>query len=315
MKTCAIFSILLLSLFCRELAESRHTGCAEYIYETSKSFVNVAHVQPESPAVNHNKISAPNAGWQQLAPGMEIKYFKAKKPSAVGDSRFTVLRIDPNTWEMVFAGISLSGEASGRTAREWCKAQNLVAATNAGMFETDYKTHTGYLQYKNHVNSKQVNEYQSVAAFGPRRPGLPLFKIFDLDTPGVSMKSILSDYESAVQNLRLIKRPGLNRWPASNRRKWSEAALGEDAAGHILFIFTRSPFSMHDFNKELLAAGIELVAAQHLEGGPEAQLFVKTGDFMLEQFGSHETGFREDDGNNRAWPVPNVLGLRQKTAK
>ena len=309
----------ILLLLCFSLTNFTSTGFQqmsgrEYVYETFKSFVNVAHVHREGPVVK-NQTPQQNAGWQQLAPGMELKYFKAKKPSAVGDSRFTVLRIDPKSWDIVFAGISLSGETSGRTAREWCKAQNLGAATNAGMFETDYKTHTGYLQYKTHINSERVNEYQSVAAFGPRRPGLPPFKIFDLDAPGVTMKSILEDYDSAVQNLRLIKRPGLNRWPSSNRRKWSEAALGEDAAGRILFIFTRSPFSMHDFNRELLSAGIELVAAQHLEGGPEAQLFVKTGDFTLEQFGSHETGFREDDGNKTAWPVPNVLGLRQKTAK
>ncbi len=255
-----------------------------------------------------------NSGWQQLAPGMEINYLKAKKQSAVGDSRFTVLRIDPKHWELVFTGISQTGEASGKTAREWCKAQKLAMAFNAGMFAPDYKTHVGYLQYKDHINCAQVNEYQSVAAFGPLRPkdGLPPFKIFDLDAPGVNMKSILNDYASAIQNLRLVKRPGLNRWPERNRRKWSEAALGEDSAGRILFIFSRSPFSMHDFNKELLAAGIDLVAAQHLEGGPEAQFYVKMGDTVLEQFGSYETGFREDDDNKTAWPVPSVLGLRQK---
>jgi hypothetical protein len=68
---------------------------------------------------------------------------------------------------------------------------------------------------------------------------------------------------------------------------------------------------MHDFNKELLAAGIDLVAAQHLEGGPEAQLYLKVGDTVLEQFGSYETGFREDNDNKTSWPVPSVLGVRE----
>jgi len=94
--------------------------------------------------------------------------------------------------------------------------------------------------------------------------------------------------------------------------EWSEAALGEDDAGRILFIFSRAPFSMHDLNRELLAAGIGLVAAQHLEGGPEAQLYVHAGSTELEMFGSYETSFVENDKNSIAWPVPNILGVRPR---
>jgi len=70
--------------------------------------------------------------------------------------------------------------------------------------------------------------------------------------------------------LRLIKKPGINVWQQQDR-EWSEAAIGEDKEGRILLIFSRSSFSMYDFNKELLQSGIGIVAAQHLEGGPEAQ--------------------------------------------
>lgn len=70
---------------------------------------------------------------------------------------------------------------------------------------------------------------------------------------------------------------------------------------------------MHDLNSELLSAGIGLVAAQHLEGGPEAQLYLHAGDFELELFGSYETSFRENDSNSAAWPIPNILGVRQRT--
>jgi hypothetical protein len=114
-----------------------------------------------------------------------------------------------------------------------------------------------------------------------------------------------------VQNLRLIKRPGSSAWGQQEKR-WSEAALGEDSSGRILFIFSRSPFSMHDLNHELLSSGIGLVAAQHLEGGPEAQLYINAGDTQLEMFGSYETAFREDNSNSIAWPVPNVLGVRRR---
>jgi len=113
--------------------------------------------------------------------------------------------------------------------------------------------------------------------------------------------------------LRLVKRPGSNQW-GQQQKKWSEAALGEDDAGRTLFIFSRSPFPMHDLNRELLAAGIGLVAAQHLEGGPEAQLYVHAGSFEMEMFGSYETSFKENDANSIPWPVPNVLGVRPRSA-
>ena len=242
---------------------------------------------------------------------MELRVFTAAAPASSGDSKITVLRIDPKLWDLEFMGISRTGEAQGHTARDWCKSHKLVAAINAGMFDTDYKTHLGYLGGGGHLNNSRINNYQSVAAFDPRRPALPRFHIFDLDSDGVTLARILKDYGSAVQNLRLVRRPGTNQWSRQGR-KWSEAALGEDAAGRILFIFSRSPFSMHDFNRELLSADVGLVAAQHLEGGPEAQLYLHVGKTELEMVGSYESSFREDDSNKSAWPVPNVLGVRPR---
>ena len=255
-------------------------------------------------------VADTNSSWKTLAPGMELGYVTAREPSAAGDSRIVILRMDPRLWELAAIGVSQTGESSGHTAREWSEKHKLVAAINAGMFETDQKTHLGYMRFRDHVYTRHVNKYQSIAAFDPRDgKDVSRFRIFDLDAPGVTMQSIRQDYDSAVQNLRLVKRSGSNQW-AQQTRKWSEAALGEDDAGRILFIFSRSPFSMHDLNQELLAAGIGLVAAQHLEGGPEAQLYVHAGSFELEMFGSYETSFKENDTNSIPWPVPNVLGVR-----
>ena len=251
--------------------------------------------------------------WQTLAPGMELGKFPASQPSSAGDSIITILRIDPNRWSLEFVGLSLDNESGGQTARRWSKAHRLTAAINAGMFGTDYSTHIGHLRFRDHVNNDNVNSYQSVAAFDPRREGLPHFRIFDLDSPGVSMQTIRQEYASAVQNLRLIKRPGLNQW-SQQEKTWSEAALGEDESGRILFIFCRSPYSMHDLNEELLALDIGLVSAQHLEGGPQAQLYINTGDTEVELSGSHGTSFRDDNDISSAWPIPNVLGVRPREA-
>ena len=254
-----------------------------------------------------------DAPWQSLAPGMDLGKFPASRPGKSADSVITILRIDPELWSLEFTGRSLEDGSSRRTARQWSKAHHFTAAINAGMYGTDHSTHVGHLRFREHLHNDNVNAYQSVAAFDPRRDGLPQFRIFDLDSPGVSMETILQDYASLVQNLRLIKRPGQNRW-RQQKKKWSEAALGEDASWRILFIFCPSPYTMHDFNNVLLGLGTGVVAAQHLEGGSQAQLYVKTADTEFELSGSHGTSFPQDDDISVAWPIPNVLGVRPRAA-
>ena len=265
-----------------------------------------------SPAQRSALAAERGSGWKTVAPGMELRFLVAQKE---GVQRIAVLRIDPALWDLEVVGTSRTGESTGHTARDWAQLHNLTAAINAGMFGTDQKTHLGYLRYREHVNNGHQNNYQSVAAFNPRSSaGASRFRIFDLDAPGVTFQAILGDYASVVQNLRLVKRPCRNQW-GQQERKWSEAALGEDRDGRILFIFSRAAFSMHDLNQELLASDVGLVAAQHLEGGPEAQLYLRAGETQLEMFGSYETSFREDDGNAVAWEVPNILGVRPRAAK
>jgi hypothetical protein len=244
---------------------------------------------------------------------MDLRYLPVKNSNAPVNAKITVLRIDAHLWELQLLGKSQTGDAS-HTARDWCESNKLAAAINAGMFATDQKTHLGVMRSREHVNNGKPNNYLSVAAFDPRDSNSgAAFHIFDLDAPQTSMESVLKGYDSAVQNLRLIKHPGTNQWPQQTRM-WSEAALGEDDSGRALFIFSRTPFSMHDLNQELLGAGIGIVAAQHLEGGPEAQLYVNVGYVKLEVFGSYETSFVENDANAEPWPIPNILGVKARAS-
>lgn len=255
--------------------------------------------------------SQAHADWQVLAPGMEFQWLAAKNPNPVGDSRIAVLRIDPTSWQLELVTRSQTGESAGRTAREWANAQGLAVAINAGMFGRDFKTHVGYMEFRGHVNSGRVNEYRSVAAFDPRdRQHRPPFRIFDLDVPGITVQAIRQEYASLVQNLRLIKRPGTSRWGQQDKR-WSEAALGEDQDGRVVLVLARTPFSMHDLNRELLSAGIGLVAAQHLEGGAQAQLYVHVGGVDIEVVGQSGISVGGNEGSAIAWPIPIVLGIRQ----
>ena len=249
----------------------------------------------------------PGSGpWRALAPGLELARFPLEADAEAAPGEITVLRADPALWEPRLLAASADRPGRPPPAAGWCREHYLVAATNAGMFQSDFLTHVGLMVAHGHLNSAAANHYRSAAAFAPLDTALAPFRIFDLDE--VDLASVRRDYASVVQNLRLIKRPGENRWSPQARR-WSEAALGEDRRGRILFIFCRAPQAMHDLNRILLELPLELDCAQHLEGGPEAQLYLRCGGTELELVGSFETGSHESDDNRTAWPLPNVLGL------
>src|SRR5262249_11330326 len=129
-----------------------------------------------------------------------------------------------------------------RTAGDYCDSQKLAAAINLGMFLDDGRSNVGYARSGNHVNHKVWSKkYQSVLVWGPRKVGLPAAAMIDLDTPGA--REHIADYDTVIQNLRLIKAPGHNAWGPS-ARKWSETAVAVDGAGRVLFVFARVPHDM-----------------------------------------------------------------------
>ena len=250
------------------------------------------------------------AQWTTLDPGLEVGTFPTGRAGYGGDATVTVLRADPAQWSLEIHSMTESEYRPRLSAKQWCQEYQLSAAINAGMFDVDYRTHVGYCAIRGHVNSALITEYQSVAATCAKSDTVPAFRLFDLDQPGVTIDDIRRDYDCVAQNLRLIKRPGEGRWSQQEKR-WSEAALGEDSQGRILFIFCRTGYSMHDLNEILLSLPLDLVAAHHLEGGPEAQLYIGVGDFETEIVGSYETSFFENDSNVTAQAIPLVFGLRR----
>jgi hypothetical protein len=77
-------------------------------------------------------------------------------------------------------------------------------------------------------------------------------------------------------------------------------------------VHARTPWTVHDLVKALLGLPIDLVQAMYVEGGPEAQLFVRGGGLEVERVGGFEGAPRAAD-NAQSWPVPNVIvAVRRK---
>jgi uncharacterized protein YigE (DUF2233 family) len=248
------------------------------------------------------QTGAANVSWRAVARGVTYAAIIPTPTPSVSDGRLHVVKVDPSTARLRALAVSQVGGVA-RTARQWRQDFRLVAVINAGMYDVDHSRHTGYFRLGDHVNSSRwVKDYQSILLLDPRSAGLPRATIRDAGD-GDS-----NEYGTVVQNLRLIRAPGAGVWAESGRR-WSEAAVAMDGDGAILFLFSRSPYSMHELNRILLALPLGIVRAMHVEGGPEASLSVRGAGVDLDLSGSYETSFNENDRNQQQWPLPNVLGV------
>jgi hypothetical protein len=232
-------------------------------------------------------------------------------PSPAGDSRLVALRLDLGRFDLRLHCASAPGQGQPHTAREWCRREGLVAAINASMYQAaDLKRSVGLMVAAGHVNNRGLTKDKAVLAFDRVDEGVPAADIIDRtcqDFPALRPR-----YRSLVQSIRMLSCTGENTWE-QQPRKWSTAAIGLDREGRLVFLHCRSPYTTHDFIDALIALPLGLRKAMYVEGGPEAQLFVRSGDFELERVGSFETGFFESDDNEAAWPVPNVVGaVRRK---
>ncbi len=247
--------------------------------------------------------------WRTLEPGLELGTFAGSRQAELGDSRIRVLRIDPGRFELRLLNASSTEDGGPMTARGWARRHGLVAAINASMYQQDYRRSVSLMRTREHVNNPRVSKDRTVLAFDALVPDVPPVKIIDRDCE--DLDEWTGRYGTLVQSIRMISCDGRNVW-ARQPRRWSTAAIGTDEAGRVLFVHVRSPYSTHDLIEMLMELPLGLTHAMYVEGGPEAQLYVSAGGEELEFVGSFESAVNEDDDNDHAWPVPNVIGVVRK---
>jgi exopolysaccharide biosynthesis protein len=250
--------------------------------------------------------------WKQIDEGLHYGDFTAFMKASTGDSKILIIKIDPKLYSFrLLSASELASSSLSLNVKEWADKYKLIAAINAGMFQTDLKSNVGYMKNYSHVNNPRFHKtYASAFAFNPKRADLPPAMVFDTDVKNI--KDIVAEYHTVIQNLRLVKRPRLERW-AQQEKRWSEAALGQDQEGNILLIFSESPYTMHELIKILLSLPIKLDCAMHLEGGPAASFYLRHNNIELARLGRLElASIVVGDTNNEFLPIPNVIGITKK---
>jgi phosphodiester glycosidase len=257
---------------------------------------------PEPAVAPAGAERADGSPWQGLEPGLEYALLDGP-PAESGDRKIAVVRIDPARFELRLANASAPGEGEIRTARAWAYRTGASAAINASMYQEDYRSSVSLMRTRDHVNQRRLSKDKAVLAFDPLVSGVAPVRIVDRECDDLAQAE--KRYGSLVQSIRMISCDRRNVWAPSDRR-FSSAAIGLDSKGRVLFIHARSPWPVHELVKALLALPLDLARAMYVEGGPEAQLFARSGSKEIERVGAFEGAARAAE-NPRAWPVPNVI--------
>jgi len=246
--------------------------------------------------------------WQALEPGLEYAELASPIRASAGDSLIRVLRLDPTRFGLDLFNASAAPDAASHTAREWAQANGLVAAINASLYQTDYRTSVSLMKTRRHVNNPRLSKHNAVLLFDRLDAAVPPLQIVDRTCRDLA--PVQRNYGAAVQSIRMISCHRANVW-GQDERTWSSAAVGVDRQGRLLLIHMRAPLSTHDLADALLALPLDLHETMYVEGGPEAQLYVNAGGREIEVVGSHgSSGFTAIE-NAAALPIPNVLGVRR----
>ena len=280
---------------------------------------------PESPATAERAAetepaagtAAPRCGERvELAPGLvwQTKVAPIAPPLEAGDRCIRLLRIDPAHFELRVLTAFEHGEARG--APTWARDFGLTAAINTSMYRPSGRS-TGILIHSGTVqNGKDTKKFGAFLAFDPaveaNEPSAPrpAVAMFGRGCPDYDLAGIRAGYRSLVQNYRLLDCDGKAiDW--KDPKMYSAAAVALDRQGHVVFLHVRTPYLMRDLTRMLTDPDLDLglTAAMFVEGGPEASLHVRHGDFEQTWVGSYESGFQEHDDNRVSWPLPNVIGV------
>jgi uncharacterized protein YigE (DUF2233 family) len=253
-----------------------------------------------------NPEAGSNAGWQELEKGLELGILTSPQRSEKGDSMIRALRIDPQRFD--FRLLNASAEANGYAVspKQWCRRYGLVAAINASMYQTDFKSSVSLMRTKNHINNPRLSADMMILAFDRLSPEVPLIKLIDRQCE--DFETLKNKYGTLIQSIRMISCKGKNVW-GRQIQQWSTAAIGIDHQGKVLFIHVRAPYNTHDLINILKKLPLDIERAMYVEGGPEAQLYIRSGGQEYEFVGSYENNFTENMENSFSLPIPNVVGI------
>lgn len=262
----------------------------------------------------HGASPAKVLQWDVLEEGLEMTRISTRSSeleTVPALDSIRVLKIDPEKFEFRLFSARWEDDKAQSLA-QWAERKKLSAAINACMFQKDGVTATGYMREGEKYNNNRIaSRYGAFFVSNPRSHGLP--KAAVLNRSREDWSSLLPQYETVVQNFRLLDKDGQSLWP-ENGPAHPISAIAESHSGHILFLQCSAPVSVFNFLR-ILSRHPELAvkSAMYTEGGKESSLMARKNGTIFIWSGRSPVHYlfspqREDIA------IPNILGAFRKSS-
>ncbi|MBI4776510.1 MAG: phosphodiester glycosidase family protein [Deltaproteobacteria bacterium] len=225
--------------------------------------------------------------WKQLLPGLFFDHIYDPKYCRKGSRYTAALLIDPSRYKFEAFHFTQSKEQALLDAGQWREYLDALVVFNAGQYYDDLK-HMGLLVKDGKNYGTPFNRrWKGLFVQTGESEGLSVARILDLqflqgDPSGGS-------YSFAVQSYMLLDHLGNVRIRESERIA-NRTALASLKDGRIVVLCTEGGYTLHDFTGFIADLDLDLHNAMGLDGGHQAQLVVKTPEFLYETYGSWSSG-------------------------
>jgi hypothetical protein len=249
--------------------------------------------------------------WVELTKGMEYREINAPKKSFIGDSKISILRMDPQQFHFdLFTATQY--DSLPRDLHTWADTFDLLVAFNAGMYNLARPLQSrAYLKSGAHLNNgKLLENFNLMLALGPK-PNSQRSNIEVLDLTCANWEQEQQNFSGFAQGLRMID---CNGNPMNWQKKVQSCSMlvaAEDQKGWFYLIFTRSPYTHNQMIGFMTEMPYGLHDAIYLEGGPETSLLIDVNGHCIEKVGSWVSTTWERNDNNHFWRLPNIVGVHK----
>lgn len=249
--------------------------------------------------------------WVELTKGMEYREIDAPKKSFIGDSKISILRMDPQHFHFDLY-TATQFDSVPRDLHTWADTFDLLVAFNAGMYNLARPLQSrAYLKSGAHLNNGKILEnFNLMLALGPK-PNSQRSNIEVLDLTCANWEQEQHNFSGFAQGLRMID---CNGTPMNWQKKVQSCSMlvaAEDEKGWFYLIFTRSPYTHNQMIGFMTQMPYGLHDAIYLEGGPETSLLIDVNGHCIEKVGSWVSTTWERNDNNHFWRLPNIVGVHK----
>ncbi len=212
-----------------------------------------------------------------------------------------VLRIDPQRYRFRVLNFLREGVSEPLKISDWIEKSKALAVFNAGQYYPDFSYMGLLISGGKKIQGRLHRLFQALFLAEPLRGDLQKARILDLAEEEFDPEA--HGYLEVAQSFML-----LDRWKNIRVRRTPNMAartiLAEETGGNLLLFLTQGPYTLWDLAEIIRDGPFSVLRAMSMDGGEEAQLVLRTGDFSYPPLSEVQT-----QGATHSRALPTVIAV------